>query len=131
MKEISLLKLKPTKQLWNLNPSMKELFYTLEFRRRAPVDSLLAIIGDEGEDVTALIAAKSEPKESESAKSENKRLQLHQKQQRRKTTSTAPATLPEGVVIVTMPRLSDTMTEGTVATWLNKVVIKLKKVTSS
>jgi pyruvate dehydrogenase E2 component (dihydrolipoamide acetyltransferase) len=33
----------------------------------------LAIIGDEGEDVTALIAAKSEPKtESESAKSENK-----------------------------------------------------------
>jgi pyruvate dehydrogenase E2 component (dihydrolipoamide acetyltransferase) len=28
----------------------------------APVDSLLAIIGDEGEDVTALIAAKSEPK---------------------------------------------------------------------
>jgi pyruvate dehydrogenase E2 component (dihydrolipoamide acetyltransferase) len=26
----------------------------------APVDSLLAIIGDEGEDVTALIAAKSE-----------------------------------------------------------------------
>jgi pyruvate dehydrogenase E2 component (dihydrolipoamide acetyltransferase) len=39
----------------------------------APVDSLLAIIGDEGEDVTALIAAKSEPKiESESAKPENK-----------------------------------------------------------
>jgi hypothetical protein len=33
----------------------------------------LAIIGDEGEDVTALIAAKSEPKiESESAKPEMK-----------------------------------------------------------
>jgi hypothetical protein len=62
MKEISLLKLKPTKQLWNLNPSMKELFYTLEFQgETAPVDSLLAIIGDEGEE-TALIAAKSEPK---------------------------------------------------------------------
>jgi hypothetical protein len=57
MKEISLLKLKPTKQLWNLNPSMKELFYTLESEgETAPVDSLLAIIGDEGEDVTALIA---------------------------------------------------------------------------
>jgi pyruvate dehydrogenase E2 component (dihydrolipoamide acetyltransferase) len=81
----------------------------------------LAIIGDEGEDVTALIAAKSEPKiESESAKPENKELQLHQSYKRRKTTSTAPAALPEGVVIVTMPRLSDTMTEGTVATWLNK-----------
>jgi hypothetical protein len=32
--KISLLKLKPTKQLWNLNPSMKELFYTLEFQGR-------------------------------------------------------------------------------------------------
>jgi hypothetical protein len=51
MKEISLLKLKPTKQLWNLNPSMKELFYTLEPEgETAPVDSLLSY--DEGEDVT-------------------------------------------------------------------------------
>jgi len=29
--------------------------------------------------------------------------------------------LPEGVIIVTMPRLSDTMEEGTVAAWLKKV----------
>ncbi len=28
--------------------------------------------------------------------------------------------MPEGVEIITMPRLSDTMTEGTVATWLKK-----------
>jgi pyruvate dehydrogenase E2 component (dihydrolipoamide acetyltransferase) len=126
MKEISLLKLKPTKQLWNLNPSMKELFYTLEFRRRAPVDSLLAIIGDEGEDVTALIAAKSEPKESESAKSENKRLQLHQKQQRRKTTSTAPATLPESRYChhATTERHNDRRNSST---WLNKVGDKIKE----
>jgi hypothetical protein len=63
MKEISLLKLKPTKQLWNLNPSMKEL-YTLEFRRRNSTCRFITI-GDEGEDVTALIAAKSEPKQSQ------------------------------------------------------------------
>jgi pyruvate dehydrogenase E2 component (dihydrolipoamide acetyltransferase) len=36
----------------------------------APVDSI-GIIGDEGEDVTALIAAKSEPKKQK-AKTENK-----------------------------------------------------------
>merc|ERR1712173_120028 len=29
--------------------------------------------------------------------------------------------LPEGVTVVTMPRLSDAMEEGTVATWLKKV----------
>jgi pyruvate dehydrogenase E2 component (dihydrolipoamide acetyltransferase) len=74
----------------------------------------LAIIGDEGEDVTALIAAKSEPKtESESAKSE-KRLQLHQKLQEEKTTSTAPATLPESRYCH-HASTGDTMTEGTVA----------------
>ena len=39
------------------------------------------------------------------------------------TTSAAQPTtaLPKGVVVVTMPRLSDTMTDGTVATWLKKV----------
>jgi pyruvate dehydrogenase E2 component (dihydrolipoamide acetyltransferase) len=72
----------------------------------APVDSLLAIIG-EGEDVTALIAAKSEPKiESESAKPKMKKLNYTRSYKEEKTTATAPATLPEGVVIVTMPRLS-------------------------
>ena len=29
--------------------------------------------------------------------------------------------VPDGVTVVTMPRLSDTMEEGTVATWLKKV----------
>src|SRR5690606_16897274 len=29
--------------------------------------------------------------------------------------------IPEGVEVVTMPRLSDTMEEGTVASWLKKV----------
>jgi hypothetical protein len=44
---------------------MKELFYTLEFQKEtAPVDSM-AIIGDEGEDVTALIAANQNQKQSQ------------------------------------------------------------------
>src|SRR5690606_29540106 len=35
--------------------------------------------------------------------------------------------LPKGVVVVTMPRLSDTMTDGTVATWLKKVGDKVSE----
>src|SRR6187402_2657432 len=70
----------------------------------APVDSLLAIIGKEGEDVSALIAGGSAaPAAVESVP------------------AATAATLPKGVVVVTMPRLSDTMTEGTVASWLKKV----------
>ena len=41
--------------------------------------------------------------------------------------SAAPASLPKGVIVVTMPRLSDTMTEGTVATWLKKVGDTIKE----
>ncbi|MFT7395429.1 MAG: pyruvate dehydrogenase E2 component (dihydrolipoamide acetyltransferase) [Flavobacterium sp.] len=95
----------------------------------APVDSLLAIIGDEGEDVAALIADKSAPTtESESAKPDNEEApSTPEASKEEKSPATAPAALPEGVVIVTMPRLSDTMTEGTVATWLNKVGDKIKE----
>ena len=78
----------------------------------APVDSLLAIIGTEGEDISALINenpvdVKVEVvEEKENLKSEILNLKSE---------------LPKGVIVVTMPRLSDTMTDGTVATWLKKV----------
>ncbi|MDR7208154.1 2-oxo acid dehydrogenase subunit E2 [Flavobacterium piscis] len=86
----------------------------------APVDSLLAIIGNEGEDISALLAGGDTPAEApkaDAAPAESKS---------EETKTEAPAAkaateLPKGVVVVTMPRLSDTMTEGTVATWLKKV----------
>ncbi|MFV8374470.1 2-oxo acid dehydrogenase subunit E2 [Flavobacterium sp. LB1P62] len=92
----------------------------------APVDSLLAIIGNEGEDVSALIAGKAAPatEEAKPAVTETAAAPEVKKEE----TTAAPATtasLPEGVIVVTMPRLSDTMTEGTVATWLKKVGDKI------
>jgi pyruvate dehydrogenase E2 component (dihydrolipoamide acetyltransferase) len=75
----------------------------------APVDSLLAIIGKEGEDISALLSggAAAEAKEEKVV-------------EEAKPTS-ASVEIPAGVKVVTMPRLSDTMTTGTVATWLKKV----------
>jgi len=76
------------------------------------VDQLLAIIGDEGEDISALLngdTATEAPEETAEPVAE----------QASATKEAAP--LPEGVIVVTMPRLSDTMEEGTVATWLKKV----------
>jgi len=98
------------------------LYIGIQEGETAPVDSLLAIIGNEGEDISALIAggATAAPaKEGAPAATEVKT-------EAKETTApaTAPAatvSLPAGVVVVTMPRLSDTMTEGTVATWLKKV----------
>ena len=78
----------------------------------APVDVLLAIIGDEGEDISALLsgggsvaqenAEEAQPQETEAVPAE-------------------AAAIPEGVEIINMPRLSDTMEEGTVASWLKQV----------
>ncbi|WJS96254.1 2-oxo acid dehydrogenase subunit E2 [Flavobacterium johnsoniae] len=87
----------------------------------APVDSLLAIIGKEGEDISALLAGGDAP----AASSEASEPKADTPAAEAKTEAAAPAKaateLPKGVVVVTMPRLSDTMTEGTVATWLKKV----------
>jgi pyruvate dehydrogenase E2 component (dihydrolipoamide acetyltransferase) len=55
-----LQKLKPIKQQWNLNLSMKVHFtYRIPAGETAPVDSLLAIIGKEGEDISALLGKTS------------------------------------------------------------------------
>ena len=78
----------------------------------APVDALLAIIGDEGEDISALLSGGEAPAEEAPAPAAEVEV------------AAAPAQevqIPEGVSIITMPRLSDTMEEGTVASWLKKV----------
>jgi pyruvate dehydrogenase E2 component (dihydrolipoamide acetyltransferase) len=87
----------------------------------APVDSLLAIIGKEGEDISALLAGKpvdSAPVKEETKTTEETAAPAHTAE---KASTPATASLPKDVVVITMPRLSDTMTEGTVATWLKKV----------
>ncbi|MEO8234429.1 MAG: 2-oxo acid dehydrogenase subunit E2 [Flavobacterium sp.] len=84
----------------------------------APVDSLLAIIGKEGEDISALLNGSPVATESASAKSEVAPEVITPSKVDEQTKSVS---LPKGVVVVTMPRLSDTMTDGTVATWLKKV----------
>ena len=89
----------------------------------AAVDSLLAIIGEEGEDISALIAGGSAATETPKETASEETVTNDTKKEETATT----ATLPEGVVVVTMPRLSDTMTEGTVATWLKKVGDKISE----
>jgi len=84
----------------------------------APVDSLLAIIGEEGEDISALLngapaAAPEAVEKEETAATEATESTA--------APSSSSAPVPEGVEIITMPRLSDTMEEGTVASWLKKV----------
>ncbi len=86
----------------------------------APVDSLLAIIGDEGEDISALLKSGSA---EASPVNESPKVDEAPKTSAPETSDTEKevAEVPEGVEVIKMPRLSDTMEEGTVATWLKKV----------
>ncbi|WP_158840843.1 pyruvate dehydrogenase complex dihydrolipoamide acetyltransferase [Polaribacter sp. L3A8] len=91
------------------------LYVGIKEGETSPVDVLLAIIGEEGEDISAIINGNQESAKEETATEEAKE----------ETTTEANAAdgvaIPEGVEVITMPRLSDTMTDGTIATWLKKV----------
>ena len=82
----------------------------------APVDALLAIIGDEGEDISALLGGSAA-----SAAAPSEEVKPVEAAPAPANESKEVAAVPAGVQIVTMPRLSDTMEEGTVASWLKKV----------
>ena len=83
----------------------------------APVDALLAIIGAEGEDITPLLNAAKQAATTSAPVEEDEKAEGTPSTNNQQPTTT----LPKGVVVVTMPRLSDTMTDGTVATWLKKI----------
>lgn len=78
----------------------------------SPVDKLLAIIGDEGEDISDLLSAASTEAPAEESKEDIAKTEEK---------SSETVAIPDGVQVISMPRLSDTMTDGTVATWLKKV----------
>ena len=96
----------------------------------AKVDTLLAIIGDEGEDISEYLNGKTsednlekeddDSKDIKSAEDKSEEDNVVNKNEASQDASKSQE-LPEGVTVVTMPRLSDTMEEGTVATWLKKV----------
>ena len=81
------------------------------------VDELLAIIGEEGEDISSLLNGNSVSKDSDKAEAPKEEANDEVNQ----SDSEENTSLPEGVTVVTMPRLSDTMEEGTVASWLKNV----------
>jgi pyruvate dehydrogenase E2 component (dihydrolipoamide acetyltransferase) len=92
----------------------------IEAGQSAPVDALLAIIGKPGEDITALLAGGASISKTDTPEviaTETPKVEA----------TSAPTSLPVGVKVITMPRLSDTMTTGTVATWLKKVGDDIKE----
>lgn len=94
------------------------LYVGVEEGSAAAVDSVLAIIGKEGEDISGLKSGESSPSNgSEGDKEEPKAAETNDNNASEETS----AEVPDGVEVITMPRLSDTMTEGKVAKWHKNV----------
>ncbi|WP_445749166.1 2-oxo acid dehydrogenase subunit E2 [Polaribacter sp.] len=94
------------------------LYIGIQEGETSPVDKLLAIIGDEGEDISGLLSGAAETPKTEVKEASNETPKIETPVEK---SAPKAAAIPDGVQVITMPRLSDTMTDGTVATWLKKV----------
>ena len=119
------------------------LHIALEEGVTAEVDSLLCIIGDEGEDISQyLTQTEDEPKQldlvdqiNEQEESENLEpilITSEEKEIEESIEDIAPTNQNSNVDFskveyITMPRLSDTMEEGTISSWLKKVGDEVKE----
>ena len=85
------------------------------------VDKLLAIIGEEGEDISSILSDQAKVEQENVTQSDDSVEVKVESEKENITETIITKSLPDGVIVVTMPRLSDTMEEGTVASWLKNV----------
>ena len=93
------------------------LYHGVKEGEAAPVESILAIVGDKGEDFSALLDSSTASAPEIEPIAESKEEAVAKK-------TSAPAAVDASdvnAVIVKMPKLSDTMTEGTVAAWVKNI----------
>jgi len=89
-----------------------------QVKQSVPVDSIIAILGKEGEDISALLNGTPETKKIEETKEIVSAPTI--------TNSSQATALPAGVEVIRMPKLSDTMTDGVIEKWHKKVGDKVK-----
>ncbi|MGJ1418209.1 2-oxo acid dehydrogenase subunit E2 [Sphingobacterium spiritivorum] len=83
------------------------------------VDAVIAVLGEEGEDFQALLDGSSD---ASAAPAEEKKEETKEETPASEESSSASVSAEDlGVTVITMPLLSDTMTEGVIAQWNFKV----------
>ena len=97
------------------------LYIGVQVGETTNVDDPLAIIGEPNEDYTSLLSSSDDSKKAEEVKKEDTKEFIKEDSKKAENISNNNNSIPDGVTLVTMPRLSDTMEEGTVAAWLKKV----------
>ncbi|MDG4951111.1 pyruvate dehydrogenase complex dihydrolipoamide acetyltransferase [Weeksellaceae bacterium KMM 9724] len=100
------------------------LYIGVEEGQAVPVESLMAIIGEEGEDISALIEGEGSSDKEEKVEEPKEEVAANHEEEKADDASAneeSSSEIPEDVHVVTMPRLSDTMETGKVVSWFKKV----------
>ncbi len=101
------------------------LYIGVEAGKTVPVDSMLAIIGKKNEDISSYLNKIDSKSKNDVEDSVNQ--SIKEKPQIGNKDSKADKKDQNNYEIIKMPRLSDTMEEGTVSTWLKKVGDEVKE----
>ncbi|NLR91052.1 MULTISPECIES: 2-oxo acid dehydrogenase subunit E2 [Flammeovirga] len=93
------------------------LYIAVEEKQAVPIDGIIAIVGEEGEDYQSLLDGNNAAAPAEAAPAAEA-----------EAPAAAPAPAAEAIdvsginaTVVKMPKMSDTMTDGTISQWLMKV----------
>ncbi|PZX61251.1 pyruvate dehydrogenase E2 component (dihydrolipoamide acetyltransferase) [Algoriphagus ratkowskyi] len=105
------------------------LYIGVKEKDAVPVNGVIAIIGEKGEDYQHLLDGGDSPKaekQEEAPKADNKEDAPKVEEEKAEATkSEVPVEKIDvsniNATVITMPKMSDTMQEGTIATWLKKV----------
>lgn len=86
-----------------------------------PVNGVIAILGEEGENIDDLLKDVDSGGSTESAAAESKEEPAEEKSEDKAKETTAEIDVSGiAATVITMPKMSDTMQEGTIASWLKK-----------
>lgn len=89
------------------------LYIGVKEKESVAVDGILAVIGEKGEDYKHLLNGSGEEKEEASAE--------QPKEEKKESSKKSVDTSNINASIIRMPKMSDTMEEGVIASWLKKV----------
>ena len=91
-----------------------------------PVDGVIAIIGEKGEDIKALLNDIKGGANSLETKKEEKEENSSNNSDSEKSSEESVDASDIKASVITMPKMSDTMEEGTISSWLKKVGDKVE-----
>lgn len=101
------------------------LYKGVEEGKAAPVDAVLAIFGKKGENYKDLLK-KAQAEDTEAGKEEQREEKEESKEKKEEKKQKKIDTSDVKATIIRMPKLSDTMTEGTIAKWHKKTGDQVK-----